>query len=151
MLKLLGIALILVSISFTGWWIARLRPAKNPMVVLCLIAVLAGLVLIMNERATELAIPNVENIKAVAQQAVIDAQEISALKERIAAQAATVDLIARDAEEARRIVEEAACKYLEAEKRLKLLDQTIREARCALSELESWTGFKADGPCCAEP
>jgi hypothetical protein len=147
MLKLLGIVLIVAPISFTGWWIARLKPAKNPMVFLCLIAVLAGLSLIMNERATELTIAQVENIKAAAQQATIEAQQISDLKECIAAQAATVDLIARDAEEARRIVEEVVSKNLEAEKKLTLLDLTIREAHRVLSELD-W--LQCQGPCCTD-
>jgi hypothetical protein len=136
MLRLLGIALILVSISFTAWWIARRKPAKNPMVILCLIAVFAGLSLIMNERATEITIANVGSIKGAAQQ-------ISDLKERIVAQGAAVDLVAKDAAEAKRIVEEVALKNLEADKKLAILDQTIQEANRALSELQGWTRFNS--------
>jgi hypothetical protein len=74
-------------------------------VVLCLIAALAGLCVIKNERTTELTIANVGNIKAADPQATIDGQKISDLKERVALEAATIDLIAKGAAEATRIKE----------------------------------------------
>ncbi|MBI4793682.1 MAG: hypothetical protein HY789_13350, partial [Deltaproteobacteria bacterium] len=99
MLQLLGIVLIVSSLVFAAYWIAKQKPAKTAMLFLCAISVFAGMFLTMNERATEITIEKVGTIKAAAHQATVDAKQIAEIKERILAQGATVDLVAKEAAE----------------------------------------------------
>jgi hypothetical protein len=94
-MKWIGILLILSSIIWTTWWITTHDNHKGALFFLCLITVFVGLVLIFQDRVTELTVKGVGTIKAVTQQIQSDAETVTDLKERVENQSATVDLIAK--------------------------------------------------------
>lgn len=139
MLQLLGIVLIVSSLVFAAYWIAKQKPAKTAMLFLCAISVFAGMFLTMNERATEITIEKVGTIKAAAHQATVDAKQIAEIKERILAQGATVDLVAKEAAESKRLTEELARKNLLADEKLKQLDAAVKGGLEAVAGLKTYT------------
>lgn len=95
-MKLIGMLIVLNSIVVSSWWITAHGTNNGAVLTLCSLAVFAGLALVVSDRITELSMKGVGTIKAAAEKASADASEISALKSRIEAQSATVDLIAKD-------------------------------------------------------
>ncbi len=67
-MKLIGILLILNSIALTAWWITTQNNHKVTVITLCLIAVFAGLCLILQDRITELTVKGVGTIKSATDQ-----------------------------------------------------------------------------------
>jgi len=139
MLQLLGVVLIVCSLGFTAYRIAKQKPDKTAMVFLCGISVLTGMFLTLNERATEITIEKVGSIKAAAQQATVDAKQIAEIKERIVAQGATVDLAAKQAAESKRLMEEINQKNQLADEKLKQLDAAVKTGSEAVSELKRFS------------
>jgi hypothetical protein len=82
----------------------KTTPFKNPGRIVAL-SILAGFGLLLSDRITEFNIPNFGTIKAATQQATVDAETITKLKERVENQSATVDLIASQASKAQRLAE----------------------------------------------
>ena len=134
-MKILGIALILGSILFTTYWVIIKDSNKAWLVSICLIAVFAGLALVFNERTTELTVKGVGTIKAAAIKAETDAEAISETKERVENQRAIIDLVAKEASEAKFISEETASKNKLAEEKLKIISISIKEAKSTIDEL----------------
>jgi hypothetical protein len=97
-MTLLGLAIILSSLFFTGWWVLNVNQFKSFAVTVCLIAIFVGGFLILQDRIIEFTIENVGTLKTAADKATADAQSISKLRRRIEAQSATIDLIAKDAQ-----------------------------------------------------
>jgi len=139
--KLLGFLLIVNAIILTGWWVTRNYPYKNWVFAVCLVAVFSGIFLLVQDRATEITIKGVGTIRAAVEQASVDAQAIADVRRRIEAQSATVDLVAQQATNARRLGEELAEKTRAAEKRLGEVDQAVALARTKLGELQEITDF----------
>src|SRR5882762_7403617 len=106
MLQLIGLLLIINSLVVAGWCIFQQKPGAVACVTLCLVAVFAGIFLILNDRATEISIKNVGTIKTVTEQAKVDARQIGDIRQRIEAQAATVDAVAKEAADAKKLSEE---------------------------------------------
>jgi hypothetical protein len=108
--QVLGLLLILASISGAFWWITRHTKATGAVITavlaLCLFAVFSGVALILEERITKVIIPKVGTIEAVTQQATTDAKTISDLKARVENQSATVDLVAKQASSAKALSEQ---------------------------------------------
>lgn len=143
MLQLVGILIILGALSLTAWWVTHKKGATAAAITVCLLAIFAGIFLILNERAVEITIKNVGTIKAAARQALLDAQQIAEIRQRIAAQGATVDLVAKDAAEAKRLTEELSRKNELAEKKLKELDSAVKNGFSAVDELQAYTKFNS--------
>ena len=141
MLQLIGLLIILNSLVVAGWWLMQQKPGMAACISLCLIGVFVGIVLIFNERAVEITIKNVGTIKAVAEQAKVDAQTISDIKQRIEGQAATVDAVAKTAYDAKRVAEDVESKSQEADKKLKNIDDAVKQGRAAVAELQAYTAF----------
>jgi hypothetical protein len=139
--KLLGFLLIANAVTVTGWWVSRDYPHKSWVFAVCLVAVFAGVFLLVQERATEITIKGVGTIKAAAEQASVDAQVVAEVRKRIEAQSATVDLVAQQVANARRLGEELADKGRAAEKKLGELDQALAVAHSKVGELEAITEF----------
>ena len=118
-MKLIGILLILNSIALTAWWITSQNNHKPTVMTLCLIAVFAGLVLIFQDRITELTVKGVGTIKAATEQIQTDAKTVADLKERVENQSATVNLVAKEASKAKEISEEVAEKNRQAAEKAK--------------------------------
>ncbi len=140
-MKLIGILLVLNSIALTAWWITTKSKHKPTVISLCLIAVFAGLVLILQDRITELTVKGVGTIKAVTEQVRTDANTVADLKKRVENQSATVDLIAKEASKAKEISEEVADKNRLAEEKLNTLDDAITKANATLANLDAATEF----------
>ncbi len=140
-MKLIGILLVLNSIALTAWWITTQGNYKGTVVILCLIAVFAGLALILQDRITELTIKGVGTIKSATQQVQSDAKTVAELKERVENQSATVDLVAKEAFKAKAISEEVAEKNRRAEEKLDTLDEAITKANAALADIDATTEF----------
>ena len=79
-MKLIGILLVLNSVAVSSWWITAHGTHKGAVLTLCSLAVFAGLALVVSDRITELNMKGVGTIKAAAEQASTDANEISALR-----------------------------------------------------------------------
>jgi hypothetical protein len=141
MLQLIGVLIIVNSLAIAGWWLSQQKPGMTWCVSLCLIAIFAGIVLIFNERAVEITIEKVGTIKAVAEQAKVDAKTISDIRERIEGQAATVDAVAKQAADAKRISEEVQKKNQQADEKLKTIDEALKRGNEAIAELQSYTTF----------
>lgn len=143
MLQLVGLFIILIALSATAWWVSRKKGANVPVITVCCLAIFAGIFLIINERAVEITIKNVGTIKAAAQQALVDAQQIAEIRKRIEAQGATVDLVAKEAVDAKRLTEELSRKNELAEKKLKELDSAVKNGSSAVEELQAYTKFNS--------
>lgn len=136
MLELIGILLIIISLGITAWWVIGENPYKRWVFTLCLVSVFAGAFLILQERVTELTIKGIGTIKAAAKQASVDANVISDLKARVEAQSATVDLIAKEASDAKQLVNDLSEKNLKAEEKLSQLDKSISDGNLAVKEVQ---------------
>lgn len=141
MLQLIGVLFIMNSLVVASWWLTQQKPGMAACISLCLIGVFVGIVLIFNERAVEITIKNVGTIKAVAEQAKVDAQTIADIRQRIEGQSATVDAVAKTAFDAKRISEEVEKKSQEADRRLKEIDDAVKQGNAAVAELQAYTTF----------
>ena len=141
MLQLIGVLLIVNSLVVAGWWLSQQKSGMGWCVTLCLITIFAGIFLILNERAVEITIKNVGTIKAVADQAKVDAKTIAEIRERIEGQAATVDAVAKQAADAKRISEEVQKKNQQADEKLKAIDEAVKHGNEAVAELQAYTTF----------
>jgi hypothetical protein len=140
-MKLIGVLLVLNGIVLTAWWITTQDSHKASVISLCLIAVFAGLALVLQDRLTELTVKGVGTIKSATEQVQTDAKTVADLRERVENQSATVDLVAKEASKAKAISEEVAEKNRRAEEKLDTLDQAIAKANAALARLDAATEF----------
>jgi hypothetical protein len=140
-MKAIGVALILNSLGFTFWWLATQPTAKLWALSLCAFAVIAGFALIFNERVTEMTLGNVATLKTATEQAVIDAETIRKLTERVENQSATVDLVAKQAATAKALSEEVEKQIKQAAEKLRTLDLSTNDAQKLLGETRSVLEF----------
>ena len=115
MFKITGILVIVNALVFTAWWVTGEHSHKRWVFTLFLTAVFVGIFLILQERVTELTVKGIGTIKSAAEQASTDAKAISDLKKRVESQSATVDLVAKDAADAKELVNELSKKNVEIE------------------------------------
>lgn len=141
MMQTFGVILVFGSLAGTAWWVGTSRPHKGFMISICLIAVFAGSFFVVQERAVEITFKGLGTIKAAAEQAVLDANEVNQIKKRAAAQSATIDLVVQQAGESKRLVEELSQTSAVAEQRLGTIEKTSERASKVLSELEQATQF----------
>ena len=139
----LGVILAFSAIVATAWWICTGEGSTTSALALCTLAVFTGIVLILSDRIVEVSMKGVGTIKAAAKQAVLDAREIAEMRQRIEAQSATVNLVAREAAEARGLVDEVISKNQKAEQKIAVLDKAISEGTKAVSELKTFTEFNS--------
>ena len=140
-MKIAGFLIILNAVILTAWWGSAYPGHKGWAVVVCILALFAGIVVMLQDRAIEISLKGVGTIKAAAQQASVDAAAIATLKERVEAQSATVDLVAKSAGEARELVGDLAEKSRASDERLAQVDEATRQAEAALKDLERATEF----------
>ena len=125
----------------TAWWVSHKKGANIPVISVCCLAIFAGFFLVINERAVEITIKNVGTIKTAAQKALVDAQQIAEIRKRIEAQGATVDLVAKEAADAKNLIEELSRKNGLAEKKLQEIDSAVKSGSLAVDELQAYTKF----------
>lgn len=105
-LFILGILIILGALIFSLYWAIGEHKNKALVIPLCVLAMLVGISFTFHERAIEITFKGVGKIKAAAKQATMDAQAIAEIKERIEAQSATIDLVAKSAADAEEKIKE---------------------------------------------
>lgn len=110
---------------------------------LCTFAVFVGLLLTFQDRLTEFTITGIGSMKATVEKAKSDAEEVEAIRKRIETQSATVDLIAKEASEAKELVEDVSRKNQDAAKKLETLDASIEKGNRAVSELQAISEFSS--------
>ncbi len=140
-MKFIGILLIINSIAASAWWITTHGTYKGSVLTLCSLAVLAGIAILIGDRITEFSLKGVGTIKAAAHQATADANVVAELKTRVEGQSATVDLVAKEAAEAKQLVDDLSEKNSKAEEKLSQLDISINEGKIAVKELQLYTQF----------
>jgi len=140
-MKLFGIAIVLSSLFFTGYWILGKRRYKGYAIIIGSVAIIVGIAFTFHERALEITFRGIGTIKTAAQQVAIDAKTVSELKDRVESQSATVDLVAQSAAEARKITIEVAERSEEMEKNVVKLNELIAKASEKSQELEKITEF----------
>lgn len=145
MLKIIGILLVLGSIGYTAWWMNKESNNKTTkscymygVVPLCALAVLSGFCLLFYDRITELTINNVGTIITSVQ---ADANTVATLTKRVEGQSATVDLVAKEASQTKKISEEVASKNKQAEEKLISLDEAISKVNATLANLDAMKEF----------
>jgi flagellar biosynthesis chaperone FliJ len=90
-------------------------------------ALVAGLALVFHERALDITFGKFASIKAAAQQATADAKEIAAIRNRVEAQAATLDLVAKASSDAKTLLDELREETKTADDKLKQLEKKTAE------------------------
>ncbi len=140
------VGILLVVAGCTGAWLvirgSRLTLRKIAgAVALASVCLLGGGLLIMQERVTRLSISKLGSIEANAQKAATDAKAISDLRVRVESQSATVDLVAKDAADARRSVGIAEQKSAEAAAKVSELDRSIAELARKVDAAREETDF----------
>jgi len=138
-MKILGLLIILNTLVLTGWWVSTDHPYKSWVVAICIIALFVGTFMILQDRAIEVSFKGVGTIKAAAQQAMTDATVIADIKNRVESQGATVDLVAKSAKEAKKLVGELEEKSESTDKNLSELNKTMTKASVALEKIEQIT------------
>ncbi len=144
MLQLIGILTIMNSLIIMGWWAVNDRGNTASLISvgsIGSIAILVGLVLTFHERAIEISLKGVGTIKAAAQQASVDAQQILDLRKRVETQSATVDLVAKEAADATKLTKDLKEKATEADFKLEKIDNTLKEASEKLKSINEFSEF----------
>ena len=111
-MKIVGILLIFNALFLATWWVCTNHPYKTWAIFAGLVAIFVGVYFTVQDRAIEISIEKVGTIKAAAEQATIDAQAVTALRNRIESQSATVDLVAQSATKAHKLIEDLLLKRI---------------------------------------
>lgn len=127
MIQLVGILVIVNTLVVSAWWLSQGKPWGLGFTTLAVLASLVGLALVFNERAIELSFGKFGKIKAAAQQAETDAKEIAEIRKRVEAQAATMDLVAKESAEAKKLLADLTEQNEVAERKLKELAERTSE------------------------
>lgn len=127
MIQLIGILIIVNTLVLSAWWLTAKQSWSTGFTTVSVLACLIGLALVLNERALELSFGKFGKIKAAAQQAETDAKEIAQIRKRVEAQAATMDLVAKESAEAKRLLADLSKQNQIAEQKLKELGERTSE------------------------
>jgi hypothetical protein len=139
-MKFAGFLLIVNALAVTGWQVAT-SSGNKWIISVCLIAVFAGLALTFQDRLTELTIKGVGSLKAATAQAETKLAEIEQIRTRVEAQSATIDLVAKDAKDAKQLTEEIKKKSEDVEEKVKKVDSALEKATAHTKELSSLLDF----------
>jgi Skp family chaperone for outer membrane proteins len=135
-MKLLGILLLVNAITVAVWFSVTATANKGVLFV-CLIGIFVGIFLMLSDRATEVSITGVGTIKAAVEQATAGAKQIDDIRARIEAQSATIDMVAKEARDAKAVSESLNEKNKEAEGKLKTINETLQKASSSLKDVET--------------
>ena len=139
MYGILGIIVIIVSLAITTWWLLGQHPHKGWAFLICIVALLVGAFLMLEESATKLTVKGIGTIKSASEQAKVNAKAVTDLKDRTEAQAQTVDRIAKKAAEAEQLLNILSLNNQMAENNLSRLNRAIADENIAVRELQLLT------------
>ena len=126
-LQLIGVLIIVNALTCAGWFVSHDNKLTPGGIALLAITMVVGLALVFHERAIEITFGKFASIKAAAQQATTDANEIAAIRERVEAQAATLDLVAKESSEAKKLLGQLKAATTTADEKLALLEKKTAE------------------------
>jgi len=143
MTEFIGIVVLLVGLGFLVYWATIKRASKYwpARITVLLFCAFVGLILLLPDRALKYSSRLLGTIEVSAKQAAADAQTISDLKERVEAQSATIDLVAKSAAEAKGITEQLETKNRVAKEHLSRIQETMNSAESAVKALQAFTSF----------
>ncbi len=127
-LQLLGL-LIMINALTIAWWFQANAKLGVIGLTLAVVALLVGLALTVHERAWEVTFGKYGGIKAAAAQANADAGEIAKIRERVESQAATMDLVAQQSNQAKKLLADMQAANQLADEKSKELEKQIAEAK----------------------
>lgn len=123
MLQLAGILIVLNSLVVSAWWLGQGKSWGVGLTTVAVLACLVGLALIFNERAIELSFGQFGSIKTAAKQAETDAKEVAEIRKRVEAQAATMDLVAKESAEAKELLNQLTEQNKIAEQKIEAINK----------------------------
>jgi hypothetical protein len=123
-LQLIGILVIANALIWAAWRNSQPDGLGAAGGVVLAFALVVGLALIFYKRQVEVSFSKEgASIKAAAEQATTDAAEIATIRQRVEAQAATLDLVAKDSAEAKKLVDSLRKENERADEKLKMLEE----------------------------
>ena len=134
-MKLLGILIILNALVVAAWFSIS-GTANKWIIVVCFAAIFSGIFFLVSDRATEVSVSGIGTIKAAVDRATSDAIQVAGLKARIEAQSATIDLVAKEAMEAKEVSESLKEKNRDAEEKLLTINSTLEKAAISLKGIQ---------------
>lgn len=140
-MKIVGILLIFNALFLATWWVCTDHPHKTWAISVGLVAIFVGVYFTVQDRAIEISIEKVGTIKAAAEQATIDAQAVTTLRNRIESQSATVDLVAQSASKAHKLIEDLLLKNQTAEAKIKELESASSAIQNTVNDLQETSKF----------
>jgi hypothetical protein len=121
----------------SAWWLAQGKSWGLGFTTISILACLVGLALVFNERAIELSFGKFGKLKAAAQQAQTDAKEISEIRKRVEAQAATMDLVAKESADAKVLLGDLAHQNKLAEEKIETIKELAAPPKLSLRNVET--------------
>jgi BMFP domain-containing protein YqiC len=129
MFQILGIAIIINSLFFTVYLITSDKSLPS-VISFLLCALAAGLALVFHEKVHELSLSLGKNpslkLNLMVEQAESDIQAIAGIRRRIEAQAATLDLVAKESADARKNLEGLREENKKADEKIAMLEEKTK-------------------------
>lgn len=127
MAEIIGLAIIVLALGIGCWRFYKGRKLPATGMGLLVLACFIGVALVLNKRVSELSFGKLATLKATVTQAQSDAEQIAAIRQRIEAQAATMDLVAKESADAKRLLADLKKENAVAEEKLRMLEQKTED------------------------
>ncbi|MBI3853523.1 MAG: hypothetical protein HY298_25030 [Verrucomicrobia bacterium] len=122
MAEFVGLLMIVLALGIGCWRFFKGRKLPGSGLALLVLACFIGVALVLNKRVSELSFGKLATLKAAVTQAQSDADQIAAVRQRVEAQAATIDLVAKESADAKRLLGELRNENAIADKKLRALE-----------------------------
>lgn len=139
MFKLFGALLIINALIVTAWLTTSEHRHKRWTFMLSLTAVFVGIFILLQEKVTKFPVKSIRTIKPATEQASVDTNAISDLKDSVEAQGETVELIAKEATETKQFLNDLYEKHSKAKEKLSQPYKSISDGNLAVKELQLYT------------
>ncbi len=127
LLQFAGLLVIANALAFAAWMFGQGKGSAG-LVTFLSVALIVGLTLVLSDRISELTLNNVGTIKTSVVQAQADAEEVAKIRVRVEHQAATLDLVAKESADAKKLLADLQNANKTAEEKVKQLEQKTAEA-----------------------
>lgn len=136
MIQLTGILIVVNTLIVSAWWLGQGKSWGIGFTTIAILSCLVGLALVFNERAIELSFGKFGKLKAAAQQAETDAKEIAEIRKRVEAQAATMDLVAKESAESKRLLRSLSEQNKIAEEKIEIIRRIAAPPSLSVKEVD---------------
>lgn len=135
-MKTFGLLLVLGAIGGGIWF--SIYPADDLAIVgVYAIAAAAGVFLLVRDRAAELFVKDVGDVKAVREHVAAEAREVGQLREQAQSSRAALDQLAQSAKDSHALAESVRERNKEAQDKLREVNETLAKAARALQTFET--------------